>query len=407
MSDLKTQNVHEHFNRLTFGKVSKKLILSPLGLTFNGVTQAWTPQGIHKGGQSSTAKTEDAIEYLQRMVEPRCLETDPNCEHNNLCWLVPLIWGTDKEFKENKNLKFGILDAYRLDQGGGNPNTPCLLVEGKTMSLNEVGQEYVSITHRAATDIFKVGVIECGVAKYLKILTMIQDERFRSFSGKIWKKHYPRKPKTLREKKSGEVNTCSKKRPANEDPQPIVKNEPRSPKRRKIDDTDPQVDEIDPQANKVDPQALTFPQGHFTEDGAFKSDALRIDEINKVSRYFANYGSLQAHDFIEEVAGTQVPSDDEDLGTIEGLKCQDCEVQFWRPYDLLAHQEGVHSQIGSYVCMICDAKFSKIYVLTEHIMNFVNFLKLMTKIRILLSKLRWLKKKSTTTPKFLSFLIKR
>ena len=107
-----------------------------------------------------------------------------------------------------------------------------------------------------------------------------------------------------------------------------------------------------------------------TQEGWQNPDALKIDEINRVSRYFANYGSLQAHDPIEEVAGTQVPSDDDDLGTIEGLKCQDCEIQFWRPYDSLAHKEGVHSQIGSYVCVICDAKFSKIYVLTEHITNF-------------------------------------
>ena len=372
MSDLKTKNVHESFNRLAFGKVwnkFKKLILKPLGLTFNNVTNVWTPQGIHKGGQSSTAKTEDAIEYLQRMVEPRCLETDPNCKHNNLCWLVPLIWGTDKEFKENKNLKFGILDASRLDRGGGNPNTPCLLVEGKMLSLNEVGQEYVSITHRAATDIFKVGVLECGVAKYLKILTMIQDGRFKSFSGNDWKKHYPQKPKTLREKRSGEVNACSKKRPANEDSQPIVENEPRSPKRRKVDEADPQVDEVGPQIHEIGPKALTSHQGHLTEDGTLEKYDPRFD-IDKISRYYDEYGSFPADDLTEEVVGPPVPPDDEELGTIEDLKCQECEVQFCRPYDLRAHLEGVHSLIGAYVCMICDTKFSKIYVLTKHIMNF-------------------------------------
>ena len=372
MSDLNTQNVHERFNRLTFGKVwdvrkkLKKLILSPLGLTFNNVTQAWTPQGIHNGGQSSTAKSGDAREYIQRMVEPRCLETNLNCEHNNLCWLIPLIWGNDQEFKENQNLKFGLLDAHRFDQGGGDPDTPCLLVEGKVMSLTEVGQEYVNITHRHAIDIFKVGVIERGVTKYLKILTMIQDERFRSFSNKNWKKHYPQKPKTLRERKSAEANTCSKKRPANEDPQPIVKDEPRSPKRRKVDETDPQIDEVGPQIDEIDPEVLTSSQGHFSEGEV--SEAIE-DAIYERWRYYSEYGSYQADDYTEEVVEFQDPLDDGDLDTIDGLKCQECEVQFHRNADWVAHQEAVHSLIGDHQCMICDTKFTKIYVLTDHIIN--------------------------------------
>ena len=371
MSDLNTQNVHELFNRLTFGKVwdvrkkLKKLILSPLGLTFNNVTQAWTPQGIHNGGQSSTAKSGDAREYIQRMVEPRCLETNLNCEHNNLCWLIPLIWGNDQEFKENQNLKFGLLDAHRFDQGGGDPDTPCLLVEGKVMSLTEVGQEYVNITHRHAIDIFKVGVIERGVTKYLKILTMIQDGRFRSISNKNWKKHYPQKPKTLRERKSAEANTCSKKRPANEDPQPIVKDEPRSPKRRKVDE-DPQIDEVGPQIDEIDPEVLTSSQGHFSEGEV--SEAIE-DAIYERWRYYSEYGSYQADDYTEEVVEFQDPLDDGDLDTIDGLKCQECEVQFQRNADWVAHQEAVHSLIGDHQCMICDTKFTKIYVLTDHIIN--------------------------------------
>ena len=374
MSDLETQNVYEYFNRLakSFGKVWNKfdkVILLPLGITFNSVTKVWTPQGTHKGGQSSTAKTEDAIEFLESMVEPRCLDKYPDCEHNGHCWHVPLIWGTEKEFTENKNLKFGILDARRLDDGGGNPNTVCLLVDGEMKSLNQVGQPYTPSTHRAPTDIFKVGVLECGVPKYLKILTMIQDGRFRSFSDKDWTIHYPPKAKTSREKKSGEGKIRSKKRSANEDSQQIVKDEPRSPKRRKVDETDPKVDEVGPQINEIDPKALTSPRGYFTEDGAFQADDLQVGEIGKISRYFSEYGSFQAHDLVEKVVEFQFPLDDEDQGFIDDLKCQECAIKFERSYDLLAHQEGMHSQIGDYECRICDIKFTQIFVLTEHIKN--------------------------------------
>ena len=114
MFDLLKQNVFDYFNHLAqfFGTVrakNGKVICRPLDLTHKSVTTIWTPQGTRKGGQSCTDKTEDAIEYLERMVQPQCLETYPNCEHHGNCWYVPLVWGSESDFKNNE-LKYGILD---------------------------------------------------------------------------------------------------------------------------------------------------------------------------------------------------------------------------------------------------------------------------------------------------------